>query len=495
MHSRPPFPEKVLIIGSGIGGLSTAVILAGMGVEVTVVEKNAHPGGLMRSYRRQGMDCEVGVHYLGSLDPGQILHRFFSYLGVAEDIRARRMGADGVIDRYLFASLCSPIDSFDLPSGVSCFAERLHAAFPQDHQTIASITASITRAAEQLHGLDLLYADDADFTLLDQAEPLGQTLAEMGCSPGLRSVLAIAASWIGVPLDDCPAYYHNMALASYLSSSYRLEQSGADMADIFVRRLGELGGRVFTDAEVTELLVTSRQVQGVQLRSGEILSAPCVIGAVHPQVVLQMLPRGAVKPSYVKRITGLVNTHGIFAVHAAVDRSYHPEIHHNIFRIDTGSAGNVHDLKYFQIRNSRHPDKNILSLLTSGQDELWSTWQHTRTGRRGQEYINTKEQRAATLLVEAEQLFGTLHGLELLDVSTPLTMRDWVNTPGGSAYGVLRSSSQVLGTALLNRTAVQGLYLAGQNVTAPGIIGTIMGSFGTVKLLLGAERFKEKVQL
>ncbi len=34
----------------------------------------------------------------------------------------------------------------------------------------------------------------------------------------------------------------------------------------------------------------------------------------------------------------------------------------------------------------------------------------------------------------------------VLDTYTPLTIRDGANSPGGSAYGVLRSSSQMLGT-------------------------------------------------
>ncbi|MCI5210165.1 MAG: NAD(P)/FAD-dependent oxidoreductase [Candidatus Electrothrix sp. ATG2] len=70
----------MLIIGSGIGGLSTAIILAKLGFEVTVLEKNPQPGGLMRSYPRNGIECEVGVHYLGSLDEGQIMRKFFDYL-------------------------------------------------------------------------------------------------------------------------------------------------------------------------------------------------------------------------------------------------------------------------------------------------------------------------------------------------------------------------------------------------------------------------------
>jgi phytoene dehydrogenase-like protein len=208
-----------------------------------------------------------------------------------------------------------------------------------------------------------------------------------------------------------------------------------------------------------------------------------------------MLPPGAVKPSYRQRISNLVDTHGIFSVHATVDSNRHPEIPYNIFKIDTDTKGNVPDLRYYQIRKSKKQGVSLLSILTSGRDELWTPWGTTKTGCRGQDYVETKKQHAEKLIREAELLLGPFQQLKLLDAYTPLTIRDWVNSPGGSAYGVLRSSSQMLGTALLNRTAVKGLSLSGQSVMAPGIIGTIMGSFSTVKQLLGVDNFNQLVRL
>lgn len=495
MVSHSSFPKDVLIIGSGIGGLSTAIILARLGFEVTVLEKNSQPGGLMRSYTRDGIECPVGVHYLGSLDQGQILRRFFDYLGVSAAIPVSRMGENGIIDRYLFAGAGDQPTKFDLPPGLDAFEENLKQTFPDERGTISRIVAPIRKAAEQLHALDLLYATANDFSLLDQSQPLGEILDDLHCSPGLRSVLAIPSCWIGVPLHDCPAYYHNMALASYVSSSYRLQGSGSQMADALARRLQELGGRIVTGAEISKINVSSRVVTGLQLRSGESLSGSTVIGAVHPKVVLQMLPEGAVKPSYRQRISGLKDTHGIFSVHASLDGDSHPEIPYNVFKVDRDQEGNVQDLKYYQIRKSEREGLSLLSILSSGQDELWAPWENTKSGRRANGYLEAKEQHAQKLIREAEGLFGSFKGLKELDSYTPLTMRDWVNSPGGSAYGVLRSSSQTLATALLNRTSVKGLYLAGQNVMAPGIIGTIMGSFSTVKLILGAEEFRKVVRL
>ncbi|MCF8056016.1 MAG: NAD(P)/FAD-dependent oxidoreductase [Desulfocapsa sp.] len=487
--------EKVLIIGAGVGGLSTAIILAGLGYDVTVLEKNSRPGGLLRSYTRDGIQCAVGVHYLGSLGEGQVLRKFFDYLGVTDRIPVSRMGQDGVIDRYLFDAPATHPPHFDLPEGLDAFEENLQQAFPEEQECIGKIVAPIRKVSEQLHALDLLYTADNDFALLDQSQPYGKILDSLGCSPGLRSVLAIASSWIGVPLADCPAYYHNMALASYLSSSWRLKRSGADMADVLAARLQELGGKIVTGAEISDIHVNSRVVTGLQLASGECLTAGTVIGAIHPQVVLRMLPHDSVKPSYRNRISRLQNSHSVFSVQARIDTKVHPEIPYNIFKVETDQSGNVPDLKYYQIRKSEKEGTSLLSILTSGKDALWSPWKETVSGRRGSEYEELKEQLAMELIREAERLFGSFKRLKILDTYTPLTIRDWVNSPQGSAYGVLRSSSQTLATALLNRTAVKGLYLAGQNVMAPGVIGTIMGSFSTVKLILGTDEFRKRVCL
>lgn len=486
--------NHVIIIGSGIGGLSSAIILAKLGYQVTVLERNQTAGGMINSYRRQGVDCAVGVHYLGSLAPGQILHTFFDYLGLLTDIPVRPMGEAGVIDRYLFQDQ-GQSRTFDLPPGIDCYLANLSRAFPQDGAVIAWLAQALEVAASQLHGLDLLRHEQNILNFLDQAEPIGDKLAELGCSPGLRTVLGVPSSWVGVPLHDCPIYYHTMALVSYLSSSWRLACSGQDMVQTLIRRLEEAGGQVCTKSEVARLLVTNRQVEGVELATGEALAAETVIAAIHPKVVLDMLPAKAVKPAYSQRIRGLEDTHSIFASHFLLSAAQHPALDHNLFELESDEAGNIVDLRYYQLHKTRRADHNLLSILTSGHDHRWQGWQQTSSGKRGAAYKAEKESLAMELLDQATAHFGNLDDASHLDSFSPLSVRDWVSSPGGSAYGVLRSSSQQLATAMLSRTAVQGLHLAGQSVLAPGVIGTIMGSFATVKQLIGGERFAQEVKL
>ena len=59
----------------------------------------------------------------------------------------------------------------------------------------------------------------------------------------------------------------------------------------------------------------------------------------------------------------------------------------------------------------------------------------------------------------------------------------------------MRSTEQLLSAALLNRTSLQGLFLAGQSVMAPGILGTIIGSLATVQFIIGPERFRREVRI
>ena len=196
--------EKVLIIGSGIGGLSTAIILARLGFDVTVLEKNSQPGGMLRSYVRQGVHCNVGVHYLGALDQGQVLRRCFDYLGISAQLPLVRMGTDGPVDRYHFNDPLLDIDTFDLPAGFEAYEENLLAAFPGQRSQIEVLMAMLRSSARHLDQLDFLFSEQPTNFWIEQTESLGKIFDQLGCSPGLRAVFGMPSVLIGVPPAVCP---------------------------------------------------------------------------------------------------------------------------------------------------------------------------------------------------------------------------------------------------------------------------------------------------
>ena len=495
MRHLPHQNEKALVIGSGIGGLSMAIILSYLGFAVTVIEKNRQPGGMLRSYVRRGIHCNVGLHYLGALDKGQVLRRLFDYLGITKNLPLKRMGVDAPVDRYYFTNAVDGPRQFDMPVGFDAYESRLKETFPKEQGAIDDFMALLHQSAGELDRLEFLFGNQPMANLIDQTEPLWNVLEELGCSPGLKGVLGVPSFWIGVRPPRCPQFYHTMTLASYLFSAWRLESNGAHLVKVLVQRLTDLGGRVLCGQAVRRINVRGRHATGLTLEDEEQLDAPLVIGTVHPNVVVDLLGPENVKPSYRRKITGLVNTHGMFAVNAIVSADAHKPLPYNMFSLKTDPDGAVDDVIYTQLRPSGRPEFLLLSLITGGYDKLWRPWEQTRSGYRGADYGAAKMALARSLIKEVEPVTGQLGGLEVIDTYTPLSIRDWVNSPNGSAYGVMRSDRQMLSAAFLNRTAVKGLYLAGQSAMAPGILGTILGSLVTAKFIVGPERFSKEVQL
>jgi all-trans-retinol 13,14-reductase len=483
--------EKVIIIGSGIGGLTAAIILLKLGYEVTVIEKNREPGGMMRGYKRFGIECPVGIHYLGSFDKDQPLRRIFDYLGISSNIPMERMGSDGPVDRYMFDDF-----TFDFHSGIDRFEEDLHSQFPDENSQITSIMVTVRKLASVMYEMTFLFGNSNDFSIfssMDYFKPMGDLFSELNCSRGLRSVLEVPCTWIGLPLKDCPVFYHHNVLLSYLFSSWRLKCGSSEMADAFSSRVKELGGKIILGDEVIKILADNRIASGVQLKSGELIKSEIIIAALHPKMMLRILQEGSVKPAYRNRINQIEDTTGMFSVHIGVDAKIHKELPYNIFKLKADMEGALTDAVFYQLRKSDKPDINILSAITGSGYSNWQEWENTFTGKRGDSYIEKKKNLAEDLISKAGDIFGSLNGYKMLDTYSPLTIRDWVNSPNGSAYGVMRSGRQLLKTASLNRTSVKGLYLAGQSVLAPGILGTSLGSLLTAKDIIGSELYKKEV--
>lgn len=479
-------PFDVVIVGSGIGGLSLGIVLSLSRLRVAVIEKNTLPGGLMRSYQRDGQDCPVGIHYFGAFGEGEPLRRMCDYLGVADRMQVERMGRKGPIDRYLFDDF-----SFDLPEGLDAFAASLEEACPGERQAIAAILKNLRALAEVQNAFTFLSASPPALDM-ELFAPLRQYLTHRHCSARLKSILGVASRWMGMSEAECPVLYHHLALVSYLTSSWRLSGNGSDLAEAFSTRFRELGGVLLCGDPVVTILASGEGVAGVKLASGRVLDAARIAAAIHPKSVLPMLPAGAVKPRYARRIMELEDTEGLFAVHVALEAGTQAALPHNLYRLHADPEGMLEAGVFYQLRRGRG-GKNLLMIITKSAYAEWAPWEDTTTGKRGAAYGDEKARRAEGLLRGAEVIFGSLNGAKVLDAYTPLTVRDWVQSPQGTPYGVMRSSRQMHAATLLHRVSLKGLFFAGQNTLSPGVLGTLLGSFQTARQMIGHDHFSREI--
>jgi len=133
--------RDVVVIGAGFGGISTAILLARLGLRVTLVDGGPQPGGCLRSYVREGVDCPVGVHYIGAAAPGEVLGDFLDLLDIRPTLKLRRLGGSGIIDRYIFDD-----EVFDLPDTMEKFEATLARRFA-DSPAAVSFVSNLCRSA------------------------------------------------------------------------------------------------------------------------------------------------------------------------------------------------------------------------------------------------------------------------------------------------------------------------------------------------------------
>lgn len=485
----PASGKNIVIIGSGVGGLSAGILLAQAHYNVTMVEKNPLPGGLMRSYTRAGMDCPVGVHYVGALGEKEPLGWLFQALGIPVHKLFTPIGQDGIIDRYIFDDF-----SFDLPASLDGFETALKDFSPEENPAVDAIMLNLRDIAQRFTDPAFLISQSDPFQNMDNFQSMGEYLDRIGVSVKLRSVLAAPCNLIGVPLDDCPVIFHHMVLVSYLLSSWKLKEGGAHMTDVLVRRFQDAGGELLLNRTVQKISVEQSAVTGIILASGEHIPADAVVFAIHPKMLLHMLEKNVLRESYRRRLRSLTETESVLGVQVKVDAKRHPEIQHNVYRLRANEKGVIEDGVFYQLRKSRDPAFNLLSIITKSLYEDWHPWEQTDSGRRGHDYDERKMSIAQDLLRKAGRDFGDLSDAEIIDVYTPLTLRDYVNVPEGACYGIKRSSRQLLRAISLNNVSVGGLFLAGQNALAPGVMGCVLGTFNIVRQIIGAGEFARKIK-
>lgn len=165
----------------------------------------------MRSYRRGGIDCPVGIHYVGALGAEEPLGKMFAALGIPVDELFVPMAGEGIVDRYIFDDL-----TFDLPDGIDTLENSLRDTFLQEKPALDVLMKNLRDISRQMTDPSFLFAQGDPFQNMGYYQPMGELLDSLNVSPALRAVLSVPCNLIGVPLNDCPVIFHHMVLASYL---------------------------------------------------------------------------------------------------------------------------------------------------------------------------------------------------------------------------------------------------------------------------------------
>lgn len=489
----------VIIIGSGLGGLMSGAILAKEGYGVCVLEKNQHTGGNLQTFERGGHRFETGLHYIGSMEPGQTLHQFFKYAGLADRLSLKRLDMKG-FDRLTFGD---EETVYHHNQGWEYFEEGLVKQFPAER---AAIRGYVDKVRETIRTIPLYDLGNAENYLLSPDHLQGCAMGVIGSltkDRRLQSVLAGANAIYHGAAQRTPWYLHSCVRNSTVSSSWRPAQGSDQISDELVNLIRESGGQVLIGHEVTSMDVDAGQVKCVRVKNGQTFSATNYISNAHPALTLSWLDPSALRKAYRDRITGMENTPGFFSVYMVMkDRSFpYQNYNHFHYASDRYFRDAIPDetwpqtfLLYTPVHGEKDGFATIASALTFMPFSQYSRWSGMSPAERGTEYQEFRKEKTGKLLEEVEKRYpGLRENVEDHYVSTPLTFRDYTGTCDGSAYGILKDCRNPAASIISPRTRISNLFFTGQNLNIHGVLGTTIGAVLTSSELIGFKELVKKI--
>jgi all-trans-retinol 13,14-reductase len=492
--------KHVIIIGSGLGGLTCGYILAKNGYRVSILEKNTQIGGCLQTFTRYGIKYETGMHYIGSMEEGQVLHRFFNYLSLLPDVKLRPLDAKA----YDIVSIAG--QRFSFANEKEDFIHALAQHFPRERDNIRRYYKVVGDVANDSPLYSFRYKDS--LTLLNPhyvKHSASEFIDEITSDPLLRQVLAANLPLYAGVRYKTPLYIHALIRDFYHKSTCRIVGGSDVIAGSLARSIRSMGGEIRSRAEVSAINCNDVRATGVTLKSGEETTGDYIISNIHPRRTLDLLHTPLIRKSYRDRILGLKNTVSSFTVYMQFKKDSVPYFNSNLYHYRTGDVWNCphyteadwpRNFMYMHLCSAvdqPYADAGIVFAYMDFKDV--ARWKGTPAGRRGEAYETFKRQKAERLLDElGKQMPDIRHRIERYHTSTPLTYLDYTGTEEGSMYGILRDCTEPVQTVVSQRTRISNLFQVGQNINSHGILGVIIGSIITSGEFVGVNTVMQQIK-
>ncbi len=492
-----------IIIGSGISGLTVALILAQNNRSVLLLEKAPFLGGSMKRFYKEGIPFDVGFHFSGGLGENEVLSSMLSVLDINNTIKPYFFDKPGD-NKIVFEK---ENECITVLPGIENFRKKLKSLFTEETDAIDSYFDFIQKIYNETVVLDLKNIEKLTVRFDEDYISLSDTLEKLTENKLLKAILKAYWPCYGTRPSEISYANHCRIVAAFYEKIAKVVDGGDALIEAFEKKLTDLGVDIKLNTEVDKFgEVAKRNVSGCKLTTGECVEAENYIFAINPKEIVKSLPYKYLSKGFLARVNDFESSTGFFSLYCIADESltdcidFYPSVItlYPDYEVNSISDGISHDRTAVIVFIDKESDNNgskhlVFNILETSCIEDVSKWSDlSRAKKKNKDYLKYKKDRVSKILERVYMRFPELREtLKVLDSASLLTYKRFLNSYDGSAYGIKQKVGQF---NLFARLPIKNIYAVGQNSVLPGIVGAMISSFMLGRLLIGEEKYNRYVE-
>ena len=491
---------EVIVVGAGIGGITTAALLAKKGVNVLLIDQHYMPGGCCAAIRRQDVTMDVGATVLyGFGEKGLNTHRFvMNELEEEIDMTPRK----SIYNMHVGDKKITFWLEYER------FFNELVALFPNQKDELKKFYDHLFKFYDVVLKLQTI-STPSSMTPLDNMKmfmksPIGTikmsalmfksatTLFEkFFTDPELIAFFdMLTRTFSYVDSSECPAILSaTMFTDNHVGGAYYPAGSPQMLSNKLENSVEKFGGQILYRQMVDEILVKKNTAHGVRLSSGlEIMADRVVYNGSIWNLYGKMVKPEHIKPKRMKWAQSFEPCHSNFILNIILDAKGVPENTHPMeIYIDDMHNVSAHGVTVYlptlQDPGVSPPDLCSVT-ITEVSDEKWPRpWEPEY---QSEEYKKRKEEAAERILGRVEKHIPDFKKhIKYMEIATPstterFTLKNWGNVGG---------PKQMLGQQMIKRHGARcdwkNLYMCGDSTEiALGVLPSTISAVGAANVVL-----------